>query len=323
MVLVNRPCTTGLAAATAGIVTLSLITPPPHVDVASSRVEVHPVQLAAATTAEISTTAVNTAVKVASAVPPASAPIPVAASRQSPIAHAAASIQQAPSATLATGTVSAFITDAARFVVEVGFGAVWYIAFPITLPLSYLEAVKSNQIEPNLNVLLALVIYVEQPVIVANEIFPPAPTASSTSASVQSSATVSKVNGDATRSLPTDPSAGPVGPLSVGAPAAASAATASEVKTTPLATKFARLLTTTLTTLKAQIGAAAPIPRTVAPKPMSFAVNSGPVVGTPQVSRNAPTAHPGPLGTALKSMTSNLNNGVKHAIGTISKKAQN
>ena len=64
----SRPSTIGPAAAVTAIVTLSLITPPPNVDVAFSRAEVHAVQLAAATTAEISTTAVNTAVRLAWAV---------------------------------------------------------------------------------------------------------------------------------------------------------------------------------------------------------------------------------------------------------------
>jgi len=115
---------------------------------------------------------------------------------------------------------------------------------------------------------------------------------------------------------------------SVGAPAAASAATASEVQTKPVVNKFARLVTTTLNTVKAQTGAAAPILRTVAPKrtvvpkPLSFAVNGGPVVGKPKVSRSEPTAHSDSLRTAVKSTTSNLSNTVKHAIGTISKKAQ-
>jgi hypothetical protein len=101
------------------------------------------------------------------------------------------------------------------------------------------------------------------------------------------------------------------------------------VKTAPVVTKSARPVTTMLNTVKAQIGAAAPMLRTVAPKrtvtpkTLSGAVNGGPVAGKPQVSRHEPSTHTGPLRTAIKSMTSNLNNAVKHAISTISKKAQN
>jgi hypothetical protein len=112
--------------------------------------------------------------------------------------------------------------------------------------------------------------------------------------------------GASTTAAPTDPSA-----------------TASEVQTTPLITKLARLVTTTHNTVKARTNAAAPIPRTVAPKPLSVAAKNGPVAGKPHISHNEPTTHSGALRTAVKSMTSNLNNAVKHATGTISKKVQN
>ena len=111
-------------------------------------------------------------------------------------------------------------------------------------------------------------------------------------------------------------------PPSVVAPAAASEAAVSPVQTKPVVNKLVERVTTTVNAVKARTSAA-PIPRTVRPKPLSSAVNGGPVVGKPQVSRHAPSGHSGPLRTAVRSRTSNLSNAVKHAIGTTSKKVQN
>jgi hypothetical protein len=281
----RRPFTTGLGAAIAGVVTLSVVTAPPHVDVASSRVEVHPVQLAAATTAEISTTAVNTATGLASAVTPAGL-LPT------PGTHPATPSQD----TITAAAVPAWIgTIAIRLVIA----PFWYMAFPITIPISYVLAVLVEANRP--------------PPVTAQMVF--------------NRAALIFFSTPFVYAAPTDPSAGPAVPAaSVGASAATSTATASEVKTKPVVTKFARLVTTTLNTAKTQIGAAVRTvaPKlTVAPKPLTSAVNGGPPAGTPQVSRNEPTAHSGSLRTAVTSMASNLNNAVKHAIGVRGKEAQN
>ena len=110
-------------------------------------------------------------------------------------------------------------------------------------------------------------------------------------------------------------------PPSVVAPAASEAAV-SPVQIKPVVNKLVERVTTTVNAVKARTSAA-PIPRTVRPKPLSSAVNGGPVVGKPQVSRHAPSGHSGLLRTAVRSRTSNLSNAVKHAIGTTSKKVQN
>jgi hypothetical protein len=111
-------------------------------------------------------------------------------------------------------------------------------------------------------------------------------------------------------------------PPSVVAPAAASEAAVSPVQTKPVVNKLVERVTTTVNAVKARTSAA-PIPRTVRPKPLSSAVKGGPVVGKPQVSRHAPSGHSGLLRTAVRSRTSNLSNAVKHAIGTTRKKVQN
>jgi hypothetical protein len=293
MILVNRrPFTTGLAAAIAAIVTLSLITPPPNVDVASSRVEVPAVQLAAATTAEISSTAVNTFVRLASAVAPARV-VPTSGT------HPAAPNQGATTAAALPPGVTNVLDWIGTIALGTPIAAIWYLAFPLTLPLSYWLANTAAKIGP----ILCIVFTCTQPP-------PPPPT---------TPLGILKLAAGIFLTFPFllanffFPSGGPFGsPASV-----AASAPAFEVKTKPLATKFARLITTTLNTVKAQTGAAAPILPTVAPKPLTSAEKTGAVVGKPQVS------HSGSLRTAVASTTSNLNNAIKHAISTISKKAQN
>lgn len=110
-------------------------------------------------------------------------------------------------------------------------------------------------------------------------------------------------------------------PPSVVAPAASEAAV-SPVQIKPVVNKLVERVTTTVNAVKARTSAA-PIPRTVRPRPLSSAVKGAPVVGKPQVSRHAPSGHSGLLRTAVRSRTSNLSNAVKHAIGTTSKKVQN
>jgi hypothetical protein len=319
----RRPCTTGLAAAIAGIVTLSLITAPPDVDVAVPRVEVHPVRLAAATTAEISTAAVNTFVRLASAVTPAGL-LPTSGTQP------AASSQD-------TTNAAAVPTWIGTIAVRLVIAPFWYLAFPVTIPISaalavLAEANRPPPVTPQMVFNRAVVIFFSTPFVYA------APGSRITQTIPGTVATTA----------------------SVGASAAASAATASEGQTKPVVNKFARLITTTLNTGKGQAGAAAPIwrtvtpKRTVAPKHLSSAAQGDAVVGASQVSRNEPSAHPGPQQTAdtsrLKggpvvgkpqisgdetsahsgpqrtgdtSMTSNLNDAIKHANGTIGKKAQN
>lgn len=197
----RRPSTTGLAAAIAGIVTLSLVTAPPNVDVAYPRVEVRPVQLAAMTATEIRAAALNTLAKVASAVTPVGAPMPAATtSSQSPNAHAAASIQQAPSAALATSSVSTSTTTVTSTglrlltaiaalpnvaILRVPVRVVWYIAFPITIPLTLLAIDNANppvSVEPMFNFLYVPYYFNKGPFAVASLISPPASTAVSASA---------------------------------------------------------------------------------------------------------------------------------------------
>jgi hypothetical protein len=284
-ILARRPFTTGLAAAIAGIVTLSLVAPPPNVDVAFSRVEVPAVQLAAATTAEISTTAVNTFVRLASAVSPADG-VPTSGT------HPAAPSQGATTA----AALPPGVTNALSWIGGVAVGAliapIWYLAFPLSLPISY-EIARIGQVFcfPALHC-------------------PPSPPP-----------TVQEILKNTLEIFLLFPFVLPAIIINtlITSPTAAS----TDTPAGPAVTKFARLVTTTFNTVKAQIGAAAPIQRTVAPKPLSFAVKSGPLAGNPRVSRNEPTARSGALRTAVKSMTGNLSNTVKHATGITSKNAQN
>jgi hypothetical protein len=403
----RRPFTSFLAAA---IITLGLITPPPpNVDVASSRVEAPAVQLAAATTSEISTTAVNTFVRLASAVSPASL---------SPTSGTDPAAPSQGATNAAAGTTS--VADALALIATIALGLVyapfWYLAFPITLPISYaLAAIASLNGDTTAQQLskLAFAVFFDTPFSYAKttlQYWGLIPTAASTdpsagpvvsTASVAASAPTSVTQPTAPSQHATNAAALPpgvtnalawIGTIALGAliapiwylafpltlftsyaltvnpeatcgikqfcffppwtkqdlikgteriffefpfalvnavlfpgtgpffpPAslAASAPTTSDVKTKPVATNFAQLVTTTLNTVKAQTGAAAPILPTVTPKPLNSAVKTGPVVGKPQVS------HSGSLRTAVTSTTSTPSNTVKHAIDTISKKAQN
>jgi hypothetical protein len=115
----RRFFTTGLVAASAGILILSLVTAPPKMAVAVPRAGIEVVQLAAAMTAEVSIAAVNTVVRPASAaVTPAS---------------------------LAQDVANGLITIAG-VALGVVIAPIWYLAFPVTLPFSY----KLAQIPPGL-----------------------------------------------------------------------------------------------------------------------------------------------------------------------------
>jgi hypothetical protein len=283
----SRPCTTGLAAAIAGIVAWSLVTAPlpdgaartePRVaQLESQVVQLEALILRSATTleeslstrvpsdravtaADITAAAVSTAGTVVSHLKAAGSPTPTTGSSTSPSTAPATTIQHTANAALAT--TQGPIIKAILFVEDIIFVGFLLIGTAIT----YIAD------------LLGFCLFSCPPRVVA--------------------------------------------------PAAASAAAVSPVETKPVVNKVVRLITTTVNTVKARIGAAAPTPRTVAPKrtvspkPLSVAVNGAPVAGKPQVSRNEPTAHPGPLRTAVRSMTSKPSHAVKHATG-ITKKAQN
>jgi hypothetical protein len=122
----SRFFTTALAAASAGILTLSLITAPPKIDVAVPRAGVEVVQLAAATTAEISTTAV----RLASAVTPASL---------SPTSgtHPAATSPGTTTAAAVPENIAFDLLLVAGVALGVVIAPIWYLAFPLSLPYSY------------------------------------------------------------------------------------------------------------------------------------------------------------------------------------------
>ncbi len=124
-----RPCTAGLAAASAGILTLSMVTAPPNTGVAISRAEVHAVvQLAAVATADARTPVVT----------------PVAAASTSSITPRSANAIT-PQASASLPSPQAIFADIlannwAKAALTIGLASVWYVAFPITLPLSIFGA---------------------------------------------------------------------------------------------------------------------------------------------------------------------------------------
>jgi len=122
-----RSRTTGIAAVTAGVVTLSLApTPPPNFDIAVSRAETRAIELISVTAADVRTAVMQHAAAVASALTPPGATTPTVASR--------------PSATsVATRASATAVPDIAVQVGGAVIGAViapiWYLTFPITFPL--------------------------------------------------------------------------------------------------------------------------------------------------------------------------------------------
>lgn len=287
----SRPYTTGLAAAIAVIVALTLVTAPPPGGAARTeppvvQAESQVVQLEAlirqsaatlersistrvasdraVTAADITTAAVSTAGTMASQLNAAGSPTPITGSSTSLLTRPAATRQRTANAALAT------------------------TAIPITtiwpkIQAAIIQAVLFVESVALLGFLLlgTLVVFIADALGFCLFGCPP----------------------------------------SVVAPAASEAAV-SPVQIKPVVNKLVERVTTTVNAVKARTSAA-PIPRTVRPKPLSSAVNGGPVVGKPQVSRHAPSGHSGLLRTAVRSRTSNLSNAVKHAIGTTSKKVQN
>jgi len=100
-----RPYTAGLAAASAGILTLSLVTAPPDMGIAVPRAEVHAARLAAVTAADISTAVVKIPLKFASVTNPPNVPISAATpSTTSSVVRPAAASQTAAANTAATNS---------------------------------------------------------------------------------------------------------------------------------------------------------------------------------------------------------------------------
>ncbi|WP_396926569.1 hypothetical protein [Mycolicibacterium sp.] len=124
-----RPCTAGLAAASAGILTLSMVTAPPDAGVAISRAEVRAVvQLAAVTTADARTPVVT----------------PLAAASTSSITPRSANAitPQASASLPSPETIFADLlaNNWVRAALTTALASIWYLAFPITLPLSIFGA---------------------------------------------------------------------------------------------------------------------------------------------------------------------------------------
>jgi hypothetical protein len=283
----SRPCTTGLATAIAGIVAWSLVTAPPP-DAAArteprvAQLESQVVQLEALILRSATTLEKSLSTQVQSD----RADITTAAMNTAGtlVSH----LKAAGSPTLTTGSSTSPITPPATTIQHAANAALATTTNPITTIVQQIEQTITNL------AFWALFFIVGAGLLIAKFL------------GFECTAGVCHFVG-------WNPP--------VGAPAASSGATTSEVETKPVVNKFARLITTTVNTVKARTVAPK---RTLTPKPLSSAVKSGPVVGKPQVSRNEPSAHSGSLRTGVKSMTSNLSNAVKHAIGTIrSKKAQN
>lgn len=148
-----RPYTAGLAAASAGILTLSLVTAPPNIDVAVSPAEVHAVQLAAVTAADIPTVAVNAAASVPT---PALAPGPVAAATP----RADASLP-APQDVLA----SILANKWGRAALVLALTPIWYAGFPVVLPVAVfvLYSLQQGQRDPLTALVFGTAVYVAGP----------------------------------------------------------------------------------------------------------------------------------------------------------------
>jgi hypothetical protein len=296
----RRPLTTSLAAVMAGIITLSLVTPAPDVDVALLRAEVHDVQLTAAATAPISTLAVSPAVRgtVAAA---ASTVAPTPATATSPSANPVAPLA-ATSAATATDVVSTIQKIANDTVNALLIAPVWYLSAPVTIPLIGFRE-------------LALIAFAQS---LSQYPFFCLTFASCMGAPPPPPPTYQQVFQDAVNGFLyygtslIEPLINDVrsllGPLlpSTAAQATAAVSAAAPVTTKPAVKTLAAA--TTVNTVKAQTRPAASIVQTVAPKPaiapkpLSFAVQGGLLVGKPQLSQS------GSLRTAVTSTTSNLSN---------------
>jgi hypothetical protein len=122
-----RRCTAGLAVASAGILTLSLVTAPVSTGaarIADTRTEVHAVQLAAATAADVfSSAVVNTAAGAASSVVSPGAPT---------------------TAVVSAATVTDDLETAATNVLTVLIFPLWILAAPITLPFALAVSIPAT-----------------------------------------------------------------------------------------------------------------------------------------------------------------------------------
>lgn len=122
-----RPCIAAVAAAGAGILTLGLVTAPPNPDITRARAETQAVRLAAVTVAHVPLPVLN-----------AAAPVPMTAITPSrgaastlPASPFAAATPQANAATPTEIVTSVLWTAGA-----IALSPIWYVGFPVTLPLS-------------------------------------------------------------------------------------------------------------------------------------------------------------------------------------------
>lgn len=129
-----RPYTAGLAAVGASIIALGLVSAPPSVDVAvTRRAEAHAVQLAAAT--EIRATLASTAATALKAVSlPRTATVPSASQVALPAATTSGTTNDAAATTLGADPLA----DILAIPLAVPIAAIWYLAAPITFPLTWL-----------------------------------------------------------------------------------------------------------------------------------------------------------------------------------------
>jgi hypothetical protein len=322
----RRPFATSVAAVMAGILTLSLVTPAPDMDVALLRAEVHDVQLTAATTAQISTMTVSPASRgTVAAAASTVAPTPAAAT--------SGSANVVPWSTLIpefVNNIPEFVRNVADTAAKVAIGAIvisgeaaltaaglagivvltplWYLAAPITYPLVYantttfhicfgLDCQDNTPLPPATHDFAATMVFLALPLL--------APIA------------LIGAMGDLSNQVDSWLRSAFPALVQATAPSAAAPVTAKPVVNTLAA------VATTVTRAKAPTRAAASIlptvaPKpTIAPKPLSFALQGGLMIGKPLLSQ------PGPLRTADTSTTSNLSKTVKHPVGVMSNTTQN
>ena len=122
-----RSHTTGIAAVTVGVITLSFApAPPPHLDIAVSRAEPRGIELISLTAADIRTAAIQRAAAVAPAVRLAGATAPTDANR--PLATSVATRSN-------TTAVPDIVVQVGGVLIGAVIAPIWYLTFPITFPL--------------------------------------------------------------------------------------------------------------------------------------------------------------------------------------------
>jgi hypothetical protein len=116
-----------VAAAGAGILTLGLVTAPPNPDIARARAETQAVRLAAVTAAHVPLPVVN-----------AAAPVPMTAI--TPSRSATSTPPESPFAAATPHanavTTTEIVTSVVWTVGAIALAPIWYVGFPVTLPLS-------------------------------------------------------------------------------------------------------------------------------------------------------------------------------------------